>query len=496
MDALLPLSLIVSDQGQIVCASRSMRKSVAGLALTGTGPFDAVFEARRPSGFDRLRDLADPAFFVVVAERATGNVFKCTKLSGADGFFLLACTPLLNEQNSPVNYGLAVSDFAPHDIIAEYLFVMQANHMGMREANELIDSMTAKNKELEQARKDLVRLNELLEDRATRSEEHLRQAETELIEGEKLALLGRLAAGMAHEINTPLGAISASSHILVSTLRTLFSDSRLLAEHDMLARAFQLADGHTTTHTLTSREERAEKKLMLEHLLLHYWVEDAERHARELVESGVTLRHTAILDQIYSSEDMDTAMEVTTTMLKARRSISIINKAAQSASNVVKALKSYVRNEAGEEATVFDARRSIRDVLLLFNSQMKHGVTLHIDMPDSLHILGSETESSKIWANLISNAIYAMDYKGNLWLEGKADEHTVTLRFINDGPPIPPHVRERMFEPFFTTKPIGEGSGMGLSIIAGILASMQGRITVASDELTIFTIVLPRAAEP
>ncbi len=496
MNALLPLSLIVSDQGEIVCASRSMRKSVAGLAETGTGTFDEVFEAKRPEGFDRLRHLTDPTFFVVIAERATGNAFKCTKLSGADGFFILACTPMLNEQNAPVNYGLAVKDFAPHDIIAEYLFVMQANQMGMREANELIDSMTAKTKELEQARKDLLHLNERLEDRAARTEEHLRQAETELIEGEKLALIGRLAAGVAHELNTPLGAISASANNLNNTLGQLFQMDMKGEERDILFNVFRLGEADTSLSTLSSREERAERKRLEVHLAGRYGLlAEAGYHARMLTDCGVTADDHNVLGLIYSAPDTNAALEVATSILKTRKSISTINIASQKAANVIRALKSYVRNDAGDSATVFDARRSIDNVLLLFNSQMKRGVQLHTDMPHHLPILGNETEVSKVWANLISNAIYAMDYSGNLWIEGHADGVIVTLRFINDGPPIPDKVKERIFEPFFTTKPIGEGSGMGMSIVAGIVNALRGHIHVETGELTTFTLVFPDPTE-
>ncbi len=494
MDALLPLSLIVSHQGEIISAARSMRKSVAGLAQTGTGSFDEIFESRRPAGFDRLRDLTDSNFFVVIAERATGNAFKCTKTNGADGSFFLACTPMLNEQNSPVDYGLAVKDFSPHDIIAEYLFVMQANQMGMREANEMIDSMTKKTRELEQARQDLVRLNERLEDRAARTEEHLRQAEIELIEGEKLALIGRLAAGVAHELNTPLGAISASAGNLAITLSQLFQMDMTSEDRDILFNAFKLSETRTSLTTLSSREERLERKRLEVHLEGHCGLQaEAGYHARILIDSGVTADDHNVLNLIYSAPDRNVALELTTSILRANRCVSTINIASQNAANVIRALKSYVRNDAGDFATVFDARRSIDNVLLLFNSHMKRGVLLHTDMPYDLPIRGNETEVSKIWANLISNAIYAMDYRGNLWITGKSDDTTVTISFSNDGPKIPDEVRTRLFEPFYTTKPIGEGSGMGLSIISNIISVLHGSIQLESEKITTFTVVLPKA---
>jgi signal transduction histidine kinase len=86
-----------------------------------------------------------------------------------------------------------------------------------------------------------------------------------------------------------------------------------------------------------------------------------------------------------------------------------------------------------------------------------------------------------------------MDYKGNLWITGKADDTTVTIYFSNDGPQIPDEVRARLFEPFYTTKPIGEGSGMGLSIISNILAALHGSVQLESGKITTFIVALPKA---
>lgn len=491
VNALLPLSVSVCESGKVTHVSRGMGKSVQ--ELRPAMQLTDIFEICRPEGYEELTRLNDPTFFVVIADRGTGNEFKCCKLNAQNGHFILACTPLLNEQNSPADYKLSVSDFAPHDIIAEYLFVMKANQMGMREANELIESVSAKNMLLEQARQDLVKLNELLEDRAARTEENLRQAEHELVEGEKLALLGRLAAGVAHEMNTPLGAITASTENLNSSLWPMITDSITGTDPAILVQACRLAEKYSALQTLTSREERAEKGVLAQFLRDRYGEPDAERHARVLVDCGITVRHTEILAHIYSSADVVRSLDITTSIMRVRRSISTIELAAQKSANVIRALKSYVRNDAGDAATVFDARRSISDVLLLFNSQIKRGVKLHMNMQGELPVRGNETEVSKIWANLISNALYAMSYKGNLWVEGAADNDLVTLRFSNDGPPIPANVRDRLFEAFFTTKPIGEGSGMGLNIVTDILTSMHGSISVHSEELTTFTISLPKA---
>jgi signal transduction histidine kinase len=180
--------------------------------------------------------------------------------------------------------------------------------------------------------------------------------------------------------------------------------------------------------------------------------------------------------------------------MKVRKSISTIDIAAQKAANVVKALKSYVHTNNTSDATVFNVNRSIRDILLLFNSQIRKGVEVHLDLEDSLFLQGNESEVSKIWSNLIGNSLYAMQNNGNLWITGRSDKRKVVITVANDGPAIPEEVQAHLFEPFYTTKPIGEGSGMGLSIVFNIVASMYGSIEVETGERTTFTVTIPEKA--
>lgn len=354
----------------------------------------------------------------------------------------------------------------------------------------------AREQELVKARENLVRLNKMLEKRAEKSEETLRVAESELVAGEKLAVLGRLAAGVAHEMNTPLGAINSSADNLSNILRSMFKEGLKNADHSTIMEACKLADDFTAHDTLTSRQERAERKLLTETLQNTYGLTEstANEHASELVECGILSSDTEILDHVYGAKNVEIALSITTTIMKIRKSVSTIEVASQKAANVIRALKSYVRNDNVHSATVFDVRRSINDILLLFSNQLKKGVELHVEMDEQLLLQGNESELSKVWSNLIANALYAMNYSGNLWIKGRTDSLSVILEFINDGPTIPEDVMARLFEPFYTTKPIGEGSGMGLSIVFNIIASMNGSIEAESKERTTFTITLPKTS--
>ena len=495
IDTLLPLSLFVNAQGLITGSSASMRKSIP--AMRGRVFFDDLLDVERPNGFQELLELDDTSYFVIIVDKRNGNRFKCTKLQGSKGIFMLVCNPMINEDNATSNYGLGVSDFSPHDIIAEYLFVMKANKMGIREANELIDDMSEKNKQLEMAREDLLALNTRLEEKAEKSKESLRSAQSELLAGEKLALLGRLSAGIAHEMNTPLGAITASVDNVSEILKKLFKEGLKNADYSTVMAACGIADEFTAHDTLTSREEREEIKRLTQLLSTVYQVGDnAASHARKLVECGVISSDTDVLQHIYTSENVESALEMTTIIMKVRKSISTIEVAAQKAANVVKALKSYVHSNNSLDVSAFNVNRSIREILLLFNSQIRKGVEVHLDLEDPLVIEGNESEVSKIWSNLIANSLYAMQNSGNLWITGRSDQHNVMITVANDGPPIPEEVQARLFEPFYTTKPIGEGSGMGLSIVFNIVAAMNGSVEAETGERTTFTVTIPKQHKP
>jgi C4-dicarboxylate-specific signal transduction histidine kinase len=451
-----------------------------------------VFAVQRPATPNEFDSLNDERYFVMVADAATGNRFKCTKLNSGNGGFLLVCNPLLNEMNTPVQFHLEVSDFAPHDIIAEYLFVMKANRLGMREANQLIEDMTRKNQELEQARRDLVMLNDRLEERAEQTTRKLRFAQTELEQGEKLAVLGRLAAGVAHEMNTPLGAITSSVNNVSELLRYLFKDGLGKADHDTVKAACTIADAFTVHQNLTSREERAQVLQLTELLRAEYGVgEEAVSHARTLVESGIMSTDRNILDHIYTAPDPQVALDTTTTIMKVRKSISTVEVAAQKAANVIRALKSYVRSSENLEDADVNLKKSIEDVLLLFANQLKMGVDVHLAVDPHLQLKCDQTELSKVWTNLISNAIYAMEGKGNIWIDGHRTDNAIALTFANDGPPIPKEVMDHLFEPFYSTKPVGEGSGMGLSIALNVVAALRGSMHVETGQQTLFKIILP-----
>ena len=128
-------------------------------------------------------------------------------------------------------------------------------------------------------------------------------------------------------------------------------------------------------------------------------------------------------------------------------------------------------------------------MLVLFGSQIRRGVELHLDISEGLLLQANETELSKVWANLIANALYALNERGNLWITAQNDDKNITITVSNDGPPIPDEVMAKLFEPFYTTKPkrYRFGSQHGIQY-----CSKLEWYRVETGDRTIFTVTLPK----
>ena len=487
-----PISIILDQALQVVWVSKAFKKTESELNIESD--FTDYFQILRPNGIEAFIALDNPEYFIQIESKRLKHQFKCIKLNLDENRIFLACNPIINESASPAKFNLEVSDFAAHDIMAEFVFLLKANRMGMAEANELIGELSRKNRELELARTDLVQLNDRLEAKADKSAETLRKAESELIEGEKLAALGRLAAGVAHEINTPLGAIAASSENLSDLLRSMFKDGIQKADGLTVKLACEMGDRYTAWNTLSSREERHERNVLEQYLNDKYRLgELATDHARILVESGITIKEHEMLHHIYTDQNRSMALAITTAIMKVRKSVSTIDVAAKKASEVVKALKSYVRTEDNDIRSLVNLKGHINEVLILYANRIKYGILLEMNVADSIQLMAKQTELSKVWSNLVDNAIHAMQGHGKLLINASQIEGNVVVNITNNGPQIPEQVLSRIFEPFFTTKPIGEGSGMGLSLSRNIVEQLGGSIEVATGITTTFTVTLPSA---
>jgi adenylate cyclase len=373
------------------------------------------------------------------------------------------------------------------------------------EANEKLedtnDRLAETNEKLEQANVKLEDYSRTLEEKVSErtqelSEtlEHLKTTQDELIQSEKMAALGQLIAGVAHEINTPLGAIRSSigsiGGFLDETLEKLPIFFKSLSPEHQEDFA-SLLDRSSQQSTRVSSQEKRKFKRALRRALEAEEIENVDAIADTLVDIGIYEDIEAFFP-LLKSEQGDRILHMAYQLSGLKDSAQNISIAVDRASKVVFALKSYARYDTSGEKFKANIIDGIETVLTLYQNQIKQGVEVVKNYHEFPPILCYADELNQVWTNLIHNALQAMDNRGTLTIEALQENDFILVSIVDSGKGIEPEVLPKIFQPFFTTKPPGEGSGLGLDIVRKIVTKHDGKIQVESEPgRTAFTVSLP-----
>ncbi len=360
--------------------------------------------------------------------------------------------------------------------------------------NDMAGRVQAKNREL-------VHANATLETRvAERASElndslsELKRTQRLLVESEKLSALGHLSAGVAHELNTPLGAIvsalgSIRSYFGNQALELVRYRAALAPEAAALFDAALEAGLSGEAAPLGGIGARGELK-RLKAALAELGLEDGARIAPSLHELGGMTG----LDRFKDLLGTPGAAEILETVLRpvnARRMAEVAALAAQKASEVVAALKPFLDDGARPELGPVDVAKSVEEALSLMSEFALSKVRVTRDFA-GVFARGKREDLTRIWYNLIRNAVQAMDYQGELGLSARVEDGMAVARVRDDGPGIPDDIRDRVFDPFFTTKTGGEGLGLGLMVARRLAEGFGGSVDFESRPgFTEFTVRLP-----
>lgn len=384
-----------------------------------------------------------------------------------------------------------------HDEVGElvrwfntFLDSLEARKQAEEEVRQAKESAEAANEQItllyEQLQKDNERLEMTLRELQTTQEE--------LVKSEKMAALGQLIAGVAHEINTPLGAIRASIHnttdILDTTLQELPKLFQVLSLEQQERFFVLLERSLQATEKPTAKEARKLKRTLRQQLE-DAELEQADEIADLLMDMDVYTEVEPFMP-LFQEPEADFILHMAYDLSSLKKNGQTMSLAVERASKVVFALKNYARYDQSSEKIEAHITDGLETVLTLYHNQLKHGVELIRQYEEVPTIRCYPDELNQVWTNLIHNALQAMEHKGTLHIGARRENGFVVIDFTDSGAGIPPDVQARIFEPFFTTKSAGEGSGLGLSIVYKIIEKHEGHIAVESEPgKTTFRVQLP-----
>lgn len=328
--------------------------------------------------------------------------------------------------------------------------------------NRLNEQLSAKNKELENTLEELSR------------------TQNKLIFSEKMAALGNLIGGIAHEINTPLGAIKASSTNINDVVEKINVDLPWLINHASPAEINWLFDlineSDARDLSVFSKEERQRKRELTD-LFEQNHIANASSIADTIITLRLNKSEEELLDLLRLS-NAQSLLQMLKVLFSLKRNANNIYISVERASQVVRALKSYIhKNNVGSKESA-NLVETIETVLILTANLLKHHKVEIITHFENVPMLFCrQDEICQVWTNLITNAIQAMDQGGTLEIGiNQKNEDYILAWFKDSGSGMSDDTALHIFEPYFTTKGAGIGTGMGLDISRQIVENHHGRI--------------------
>ncbi|WP_426486952.1 ATP-binding protein [Leptospira interrogans] len=344
----------------------------------------------------------------------------------------------------------------------------------------------------------LIELTETLEEKVKIRTQELEETQSQLIMSEKMASLGIMVAGIAHEINTPAGVINGAADNLDQNMNYLVQnvfDVVLFARYRKLRKNFELALLHLLRDKkkseLDSKEKfRLKNQLKEEMKSMNFSPTLTSELSNFIIENQIGKERKYIYNIILKDDDRGYFMLKNAAYIN--RNIKNIRYAIRNIVRIVKALKSYSHLDQSKTFSSSNIIEGMETTLIILNNQIKYGIDVIKNFQEIPLVICNPDELNQVWTNLIQNSIQALKGKGKIEISVFPWNGYVVVEIEDNGPGIPAKIQDRIWDPFFTTKDQGEGTGLGLGIAKGIVEKHKGKITLKSNPgKTVFRVELP-----
>lgn len=402
-------------------------------------------------------------------------------------------TMLLNQEiksliTLPLMKGKKCFGFVGFDSVLDFRLFYEDEKYLLRMFGQMlvnVENQTNYIKQINESTKEIHNINTDLELIVAEKTKRNIELSKSISDQEKLVTIGEIASGIAHDLNTPLGAIKIGAESLRYTISELFNNvvPKCTPEqiHFACERAF-LKQGELFVGGLQQRKELREFEAYLEDAFPELEHESNEI-ASMMVKSRIELNEVNVIRDIIESKNRKELLSLIYNVQLNRNFIETILSSSERAAKVVQDMRSFIKNPKNQNKSLVNLKDNISTVLNIFNYELKRNVDVQLNVSKELSIIGVDIKLFQLWSNLIKNAIESMDERkerGELIITAKEKNNSIQVDVQNNGPEIPVEIQKNIFEKFFTTKSERNGSGLGLSIVKNVVEEHNATISVSS----------------